>query len=81
MNGIDKAMVPVTIGIVIVALIPFMGIISLPGGEGGSDLPILPKPEPSKQNDEIYFKGLEKNIEEAEEKVRDLMAEHKANNP
>ena len=80
MIGIDKAMVPLTIGIVVVALIPFMGIVSLPGGEG-SDLPILPKPEPSKQNDEIYFKGLEKNIEKAEEAVRDLMAEHKANNP
>lgn len=79
--GIDSYMIPVTIAICLVALAPFVA----------PDLNLLqedekPKPKATKlmashEKSEQYFKSLESNIEDTKDTIRDLMAEHKANNP
>ena len=78
--GIDSYMIPVTIAICLVALAPFVA----------PDLNLLqeeqPKPKatkiiPSHEKSEQYFKSLENNIEDTKDTIRDLMAEHEANNP
>lgn len=78
--GIDSYMIPVTIAICLVALAPFVA----------PDLNLLqeeqPKPKAVKlvsshEKSEQYFKSLENNIEDTKDTIRDLMAEHKANNP
>ena len=38
-------------------------------------------PNNSHETDKIYFEQLDENIKEAKQSVRDLMAEHEANNP
>ena len=79
--GIDSYMIPVTIAICLVALAPFVA----------PDLNLLqedekPKPKATKlissqEKSEQYFKSLESNIEDTKDTIRDLMAEHEANNP
>ena len=81
MSGIDKAMIPITIAIVICAVIPFMG---LPFDYLAPEYQPKAFEEYRNSVDQKYFEKLEENLNEAEEtvnEVRDLLAEHRANNP
>ena len=76
-------MIPVTISIVAAALVPFVA----PDINWQElDTPkIFPNAAisqtPSQTNDDIYFKQLDNNVEDAKQIVRDLLAEHEAANP
>ncbi len=77
--GIDSYMIPITIVICLVALAPFVA----PDLNLLQEERELPKPKiiPSHEKSEQYFKSLENNIEDTKDTIRDLMAEHEANNP
>tara|TARA_B100000029_G_scaffold30063_1_gene28828 strand:- start:341 stop:586 length:246 start_codon:yes stop_codon:yes gene_type:complete len=81
MSSVDKYMIPVTIVITFLAVIPFVA----PGGlfdiTIDEEKPMKPKISPSQINDSNYFKGLDENVEDAKQAVRDLLAEHEAANP
>ena len=78
---IDNVMIPITIVITFVAVVPF-----LVGDYPTQDLWQQDEitqyvPNNSYETDKIYFEQLDENIKEAKQSVRDLMAEHEANNP
>ena len=78
---IDNIMIPITIVITFVAVVPF-----LVGDYPMQDLWQQDEitqyvPNNSYETDKIYFEQLDENIKEAKQSVRDLMAEHEANNP
>lgn len=78
---IDNVMIPITIVITFVAVVPF-----LVGDYPMQDLWQQDEitqyvPNNSYETDKIYFEQLDENIKEAKQSVRDLMAEHEANNP
>ena len=78
---IDNIMIPITIVITFVAVVPF-----LVGDYPMQDLCQQDEitqyvPNNSHETDKIYFEQLDENIKEAKQSVRDLMAEHEANNP
>lgn len=83
MTSLDKIMIPVTISIVVAALVPFVA----PDINWQElDTPkIFPNAAisqtPSQTNDDIYFKQFDNNVEDAKQTVRDLLAEHEAANP
>ena len=75
--GIDSYMIPITIAICLVALAPFVA----PDLNITQEQPkqkMIPESEAKSQQ---YFKSLENNIEDTKDTIRDLMAEHEANNP
>ncbi len=84
--GIDSYMIPITISICLIAIAPIMAPDMNWGDVEEWDTPkMFPNAaisqNPSQTNDEAYFQQLDENIEVAKQQVRDLMAEHKANNP
>ena len=87
MARVDNIMIPVTVFIVFMAVIPFLAPSDLWFGQEGSggvkaiDKIIQDISKQGQVNDKLYFDQLDNNIEEAKEKVRDLMAEHEAANP
>ncbi len=78
--GIDSYMIPITIAICLIALAPFvapdLNLIQEQPKQMG--LEKIPESEAKSQQ---YFKSLENNIEDTKDTIRDLMAEHEANNP
>ncbi len=78
---IDNIMIPVTIVITFVAVIPFL-IGDYPMQDLWQQDEITQYvPNSSYETDKVYFEQLDENIKEAKQTVRDLMAEHEANNP
>ena len=78
---IDNVMIPITIVITFVAVVPF-----LVGDYPMQDLWQQDEitqyvPNNSYETDKIYFEQLDENIKEAKQSGRDLMEEHEANNP
>ena len=76
MARIDNYMIVITIGIVLLALAPFLS----PTIEWEKEKAVE-RVAQAEITEKKYFDGLNENIEEAKEKVRDLMAEHEAANP
>ena len=76
MARIDNYMIVITIGIVLLALAPFPS----PTIEWEKEKAVE-RVAQAEITEKKYFDGLNENIEEAKEKVRDLMAEHEAANP
>tara|TARA_B100000029_G_C17543506_1_gene947587 strand:- start:386 stop:619 length:234 start_codon:yes stop_codon:yes gene_type:complete len=77
MARIDNYMIIITIGIVLLALAPFFS----PTIEWDREVATVEREQIAKETDERYFSNVAEKIEEAKEKVRDLMAEHEAANP
>ncbi len=76
MARIDNYMIVITIGIVLLALAPFFS----PTIEWEKEKAVE-RVAQAEITEKKYFDGLSNNIEEAKEKVRDLMAEHEEANP
>ena len=76
MARIDNYMIVITVGIVLLALAPFLS----PTIEWEKEKAVE-RVAQAEITEKKYFDGLNENIEEAKEKVRDLMAEHEAANP
>jgi len=76
MARIDNYMIVITIGIVLLALAPFFS----PTIEWEKEKAVE-RVAQAEITEKKYFDGLNENIEEAKEKVRDLMAEHEEANP
>ena len=76
MASIDNYMIVITIGIVLLALAPFFS----PTIEWEKEKAVE-RVAQAEITEKKYFDGLNENIEEAKEKVRDLMAEHEEANP
>ena len=76
MAKIDNYMIVITIGIVLLALAPFFS----PTIEWEKEKAVE-RVAQAEITEKKYFDGLSNNIEEAKEKVRDLMAEHEEANP
>jgi len=76
MDSIDNYMIVITIGIVLLALAPFFS----PTIEWEKEKAVE-RVAQAEITEKKYFDGLNENIEEAKEKVRDLMAEHEEANP
>lgn len=78
MSLIDSYMIPITITICLILLAPIVAVDML----GIEQEPFKSlKQSPSQPKTEEYFIGLEENMNETKENIRDLMAEHEANNP
>ena len=76
MARIDNYMIVITIGIVLLALAPFFS----PTIEWEKEKAVE-RAAVGELTEKKYFDGLNENIAEVKEKVRDLMAEHEAANP
>lgn len=77
MSLIDSYMIPITITICLILLAPIVAVDML----GIEQEPFIERQNESVTMEKQYFIGLEKNINETREDIRDLMAEHEANNP
>lgn len=77
MSLIDSYMIPITITICLILLAPIVAVDML----GIEQEPFIERQNESVTMEKQYFIGLEKNINETREGIRDLMAEHEANNP
>ena len=77
MAKIDRWMIIVTIGIALGAIAPFIA----PTIEWDRDIATVERDQIAKETDDRYFSNVAEKVEEAKEKVRDLMAEHEAANP
>lgn len=76
MSLIDSYMIPITITICLILLAPIVAVDML----GIEQEPFIERQNESVTMEKQYFIGLEKNINETREGIRDLMAEHEANN-
>ena len=76
MARIDNYMIVITIGIVPLVLAPFFS----PTIEWDKEKAVE-RAAIGELTEKKYFDGLNENIAEVKEKVRDLMAEHEAANP
>ena len=82
MSSVDRIMIPVTIIITFIAIIPFIAPVGLfENFTITTTQDVTQQPTPSQKNDNVYFQGFDDNIEEAKQSVRDLLAEHEAANP
>ena len=84
--GIDSYMIPITISICLIAIAPIIAPdMNWSEVEEWNTPKIFPNAAisqtPSQSNDDVYFEQLDENIESVKQQVRDLMAEHEANNP
>lgn len=71
---IDHYMIPITITICLIAIAPFIA----PDLNFTTEVLIIPE---SEEKTKQYFQTFEENINNTKENIRDLMAEHEANNP
>ncbi len=78
--SVDRVMIPITIVITFVAIIPFL-IGDYPVQSIWQEDDTSYVPTESQNNDELYFEQLDENVKDAKQTVRDLMAEHESNNP
>jgi len=78
--SIDSYMIPITISICLIAIAPFiapdMNLLETKSFEQP-----VSKIQESEENSKKYFEKLEENVKDTKETIRDLMAEHKENNP
>ena len=72
-------MIPITITICLVAIAPFVAPdMSFLGEQEQKPINKIPA---SQEKSKQYFDKLEDNFENTKDSIRDLMAEHKENNP
>ena len=76
MARIDNYMIVITIGIVLLVLAPFFSPTIEWEKEKAVERAVV-----GELTEKKYFDGLNSNIEDVKETVRDLMAEHEATNP
>ena len=76
MARIDNYMIVITIGIVLLILAPFFSPTIEWEKEKAVERAVV-----GELTEKKYFDGLNSNIEDVKETVRDLMAEHEATNP
>jgi len=79
MSLIDSYMIPITITICLILLAPIVAVDML--GIEQEPFKSLKQSSSQPKTEDVYFIGLEENINETKENIRDLMAEHEANNP